>query len=105
MNWLGCPNGYSNRIGDITGYALTGAYGASMEKCKIDCDKRKDCGSFVHSELKNECKLTLEYEPTGPKFNDFVFCSRNHLSGYNLYITYYVNIIAIKLITWKYILL
>ena len=76
-----CHSGYSNKIGDVTGYGLTGSYKATLEKCKEHCDSRKDCGSFLYSETVMECKLMKEKEPTGPKYNDFMFCSRNTQTG------------------------
>ena len=62
--------------GDVSGGGLTGGYDATLQKCKNDCDARKDCYSFSHSISKQECKLMAESKPTHGKWQDYQFCSK-----------------------------
>ena len=73
---IGCPNGFIDKVGDVSGNGLTGKYTASLEKCTKDCNGRDDCNSFEHSIKLNQCKLLAEKIPTGKKCGDFHFCAK-----------------------------
>ena len=73
-----CPPGFISYDGDIPGPGLFSEYIASLEKCANDCKEAKPsdtCKSFSHSQAHNSCKLMYSPRPTGPKFEDYQFCS------------------------------
>ena len=74
--FIGCPSGYIEKIGDVEGGGLTGGYSAKLAKCASDCDRRDDCKSFEYSPSQKDCKLLNEWEPTGPKYMDLMFCAK-----------------------------
>ena len=74
-NFGACPPGYISYDGDIPGPGLFSEYIASLDKCAHDCKKLRSCKSFSHSLTHNSCKLMYSPRPTGPKFEDYQFCS------------------------------
>ena len=74
-NFGACPPGYISYDGDIPGPGLFSEYIASLDKCAHDCKKLRSCQSFSHSLTHNSCKLMYSPRPTGPKFEDYQFCS------------------------------
>ena len=73
---IGCPNGFTDKVGDVPGKGLTGKYASTLEKCTEDCNGRNDCNSFEYSVKLSQCKLMSEKEPIGPKCGDFHFCAK-----------------------------
>ena len=71
-----CLEGFLTEIGDVPGRGLTGEYSANETKCATDCNERAECGGFEYSRNLKMCKLVKEMSPTGPKYQDFLFCGK-----------------------------
>ena len=70
-----CPEGYIEKVGDVTGNSLEGGIYASLNQCAAKCTERPECKSFEHNE-KMTCNLNKERDPTGPQQPGFIFCSK-----------------------------
>ena len=74
-----CPAGFEPEDGYINGGEVMSEYKASLIKCSKDCYHTRDCNSFSHNTLRNECKLSKESYPTVKKRTmekDHHFCRK-----------------------------
>ena len=100
-NILVCPMGYLPMDGDVPDDKSLRNYSASLEECTRDCDDRRDCNSFEHSNTSDTgCKLLKEAVPMNPKFEEFQFCRKIrtgtsvHECKISLLLTIYITITA-----------
>ena len=76
-NILVCPIGYLPMDGDVPGDKSLRNYRGSLEECTRDCNDRRDCNSFQHSNTSDTgCKLFKEAVPMDEHFEDFQFCRK-----------------------------
>ena len=71
-----CPKGYIYISGDIIGATLQGNIMATLQECAEKCNNNTECNSFEHSTTNDVCNLNKEAFPNGPKYGNFVFCSK-----------------------------
>ena len=76
-----CPAGYSDRDGDIYGNSLEGNIAATLDQCAGHCTTNPHCHSFEYK--NNNCNLNKESEPNGPRWEDFMFCSKAGNIGFS----------------------
>ena len=69
-----CPDGYIYIEGDIIGATIQGAIKTTLDNCAKLCTDKPQCNSFEHA--SNHCNLNKESNPNGPKYNDFIFCTK-----------------------------
>ena len=69
-----CPNGYVYIDGDILGATIQGGINASLVECAKKCSKNPYCKSFEHE--NNHCNINKESVPNGPRYQNFIFCSK-----------------------------
>ena len=95
----GCPQGYVEMDGDVTGWgsSLGSQLSLTREKCAEECDRFADCLSFEHSNTESSCNLNTIEEPSARKYKDYVFCSK--ISKWSKQINLLVCDIRI-MITW-----
>ena len=78
-----CPKNYRFLEGDAVGYKwaikLNGKYithFASADDCAALCQHENECKAIEWSPTKHICKLISVSKPDGPKYQDYIFCSR-----------------------------
>ena len=62
--------------GQIRGWIKT-----SLDGCGKACSEESNCCSFEYSFSKKICNLNIDCEPTSPRYQDYVFCSKNDGKG------------------------
>ena len=84
-----CPEGYTEKIGDVVGNSLEGGISASLNQCAAKCTANLECNSFEHKQttMTMTCNLNKERNPNGPKVPGFIFCSKKG------------NVVNVKVIT------
>ena len=84
-----CPEGYTEKIGDVVGNSLNGGIYASLNQCAAKCTANLECNSFEHKQttMTMTCNLNKERYPNGPKVPGFIFCSKKG------------NVVNVKIIT------
>ena len=76
-SFLECPNGFTYQEGDYTGAEISMATNLdSIGDCGFMCNNKEGCKSIEWSPSTNKCILVDEADADGPKYLDFIFCSK-----------------------------
>lgn len=70
-----CPEGYTEKVGNVLGNYLQEGIWASLNQCAAKCTNHPECNSFEH-DTKNICNLNKDRDPDGPSLPGFIFCSK-----------------------------
>ena len=81
-----CPNGYRFQFGDKKkvgdGSQIKAFRAENIWNCTKVCDTDKECQSIEWSDSERNCILLKAYSTDGPKYKDYLFCSK--AEGMNL---------------------
>ena len=80
-----CPIGYGFQTGDKVGnqFEIKSKKALNIRNCGQLCDENMKCLSIEWSESDRTCKLLTAATPDGPKYNDYLFCSKICPNGYH----------------------
>lgn len=72
-----CPDGYSEKSGDIPGWGQIGKRSApNVIECGKLCDGASGCWSFEYSTTEKFCNLNRDANPRVGAYKDYAFCSK-----------------------------
>ena len=73
----GCPNGYVERAGDVSGTGYKGTLSLTTEQCAQRCNDEKKCLSFETNPSEKKCNLNDIANPTRPKVPKYDYCIKS----------------------------
>ena len=75
--FLECPEGYTYQFGDVLGMTIaTASKLDSIDDCAKMCDITAGCKGIEWSPTRRQCILINKANSDGPKYLDFLFCSK-----------------------------